>query len=111
MASRQDQVQTLALPLSVPLIFGYIIGLTTLSSGSPSILFKVLAYLPPTAPFAMPVLVGLGRATWWEFAGSAGISILCTVGVAKLASSIYRRAILRTGRRVRLREALSGTTR
>ncbi len=111
MASRQDQVQTLALPLSLPIIFGYVIGLTTVSSGSPSTLFDVLAYLPPTAPFAMPVLVGLGKATWWEFAASAAVSIVCTVGVARLATSIYRRAILRTGRRVQIRELISRAAR
>lgn len=78
---------------------------------SPSTFFKVLAYLPPTAPFAMPVLVGLGAVTWWQFAASAALSVLCTVGVARLATSIYRRAILRTGRRVRLREIVSGSAR
>jgi ABC-2 type transport system permease protein len=107
MAERQDQVQSLAFPLSLPIIFGYIMALTAIGSGSPSTLFEVLAYLPPTAPFAMPVLVGLGSVTWWEFAASAGLSIVCTVGVARLATSIYRRAILRTGRRVQFREIFS----
>ncbi len=107
MAERQDQVQTLAFPLSVPIIFGYIMALTGASSGSPSFFFKVLAYLPPTAPFAMPVLVGLGTVTWWEFLASAALSIVCTVGVARLAAAIYRRAVLRTGRRVRIRDVLT----
>jgi len=73
-----------------------------------TLVWLVLAYLPPTAPFAMPVLVSLGRITPWEFAASAALSVAYTIGVAKLATSIYRRAILRTGRRVRLREAISG---
>lgn len=111
MAERQDQVQSLAIPLSLPSIFGYIIALATVSSGSPSTFFDVLAYLPPTAPFAMPVLVGLGAVTWWEFAASAALSVLCTVGVARLATSIYSRAILRTGRRVRFREIVPGAAR
>jgi len=107
LAERQDQVQSLAFPLSLPIIFGYIMGLTAAGSGSASLFFKVLAYLPPTAPFAMPVLVGLGEVTWWEFFASAAISIVCTVGLARLAASIYRRAILRTGGRVKLREAFA----
>ena len=107
LAERQDQIQSLAFPLSLPVIFGYIMALTTATSGSASSFFRVLAYLPPTAPFAMPVLVGLGTATWWEFLASAAISIVCTIGVARLAASIYRRAILRTGRRVKLREMFS----
>jgi ABC-2 type transport system permease protein len=111
MAERQDQVQSLALPLSLPIIFGYIIALTAAGSGNPSALVKVLAYLPPTAPFAMPVLVGLGAVTWWQFAASVALTLICTVAVARLATGIYRRAILRTGRRVRLREIVSGAAR
>jgi ABC-2 type transport system permease protein len=108
MAERQDQAQSLAFPLSLPIIFGYIMALSVAGSGSPSTLFEVLAYLPPTAPFAVPVLVSLGRITVWEFAASAVISVVGTIGVARLATGIYRRAILRTGRRVRLRDVVSG---
>jgi len=111
MAERQDQIQSLALPLSLPIVFGYIMALTTVASGHASAFFNVLAYLPPTAPFAMPVLVGLGTVTWWEFAASAAVSIVGTVGVARLATSIYRAAILRTGRTVHLREVFARTSR
>jgi ABC-2 type transport system permease protein len=59
----------------------------------------------------MPVLVGLGAVTWWQFAASVVLTVVCTIGVARLATGIYRRAILRTGRRVRLREIVSGAAR
>jgi ABC-2 type transport system permease protein len=111
MVERQDQVQSLVLPLSLPMIFGYIMALTGASAGSPSALLKVLAYLPPTAPFAMPVLVGFRAVTWWEFLGSAIISVMCTIGIARVAATVYRRAILRTGARVRLREVIVRTKR
>ncbi len=106
MAERQDQVQTLALPLSLPMVLGYIVAITAASSGSPSALVRVLAYLPPTAPFDMTVLVGIGAATWWEFLISALISLVCTAAVAWMAAGIYKRAVLRTGHRVRIRELL-----
>lgn len=107
LAERQDQVQSLALPLSAPLIFGYIACLTGVSSGNASLLVKVLAYLPPTAPFAMPTLVGFGEATWWQFLLSAVVSVGCNVLVALVAARIYRAAVLRTGGRVRLRELVA----
>jgi ABC-2 type transport system permease protein len=110
LAERQDQVQSLALPLSLPIIFGYIMALTTAASGSASLFFRVLAYLPPTAPFAMPVLVGLGTVSVWEFLASVAITVACTIVVARLAATIYRRAILRTGGRVKLRDVLSRAT-
>jgi ABC-2 type transport system permease protein len=104
LAERQDQVQSLALPLSAPLILGYIVSLTGVSSGNASLLVKVLAYLPPTAPFAMPTLVGFGEATWWQFLLSVVVSVVCTVLVALVAARVYRTAVLRTGGRVRLRD-------
>jgi ABC-2 type transport system permease protein len=109
LVERQDQVQTLVLPLSIPMIVGYIFALIVAPTGSPSTFFDVLAYVPLTAPFEMPVLVALGRVQWWEFAGSAMVSIVCTFFVARFAAGIYRRAILRTGGRVRLRQLLAGT--
>lgn len=111
LAERQDQVQSLALPLSAPLIFGYIVALIGVSSGSPSLLVKVLAYLPPTAPFAMPALIGLGEVTWWQFLASALLSVVCTIGVALGAARVYRTAVLQTGGRVRLRDLLPALRR
>jgi ABC-2 type transport system permease protein len=104
LAERQDQVQSLALPLSAPLIFGYIVSLTGARSSNASLLVKVLAYLPPTAPFAMPTLVGFGEATWWQFLLSMVATLVCTVVVALVAARVYRTALLQTGKRVRLRE-------
>ena len=106
-ADRQEQAQSLLLPLGLPVIFGYLMATTTITSGNPSVFFHVLAYLPPTAPFAMPVLVSLGAASWWQFALSAAISVACTAAVARAAIAVYRRSILQTGRRVPLRELLT----
>jgi ABC-2 type transport system permease protein len=104
MAERQDQVQTLAFPLSIPILIGYIFSITVASSGNSSLLFKVLAYLPPTAPFAMSTLVALGQVAWWQFVASACITLAATAGMALFAARIYSRAVLRTGGRVRFRE-------
>ena len=104
MVERQDQAQTLAFPLTLPMIFGYVISLTAVSSGSAATWFKVFAYVPFTAPFAMPALVGMGEATWWQFSAAVAIDLVCTVAIARGAATIYRRAILRTGSRVKLRE-------
>jgi ABC-2 type transport system permease protein len=104
---RQEQVQSLAFPLTIPVLVGYISSLTVATTGTPNTFVDVLAYLPPTAPFAMPTLVSIGAATWWEFTISVVLSLACTVAMARFATSIYRRAILRTGRRVRIRELRS----
>ncbi len=105
-AERQDQIQTLALPLSIPIILGYVFSLTAVSSGNADLFFKILAYVPLTAPFCMSALVGLGQATWWELLASVLTSIAGTVALAIFAARLYRRAVLHTGGRVHLRELL-----
>lgn len=105
-AERQDQVQTLALPLSIPILIGYIFGITVASSGHADLLFKVLAYLPPTAPFCMSVLVSLSEVAWWQFLASVLITLASTAATAVFAAHIYQRAVLRTGGRVKFREIL-----
>jgi ABC-2 type transport system permease protein len=104
LATRQEHIQTLAFPLQLPLLLGYITSLTAISSGHTSAFVHVLAYLPPTAPFAMPVLVALGQVTWWQFMIAVVLSVAATAAVARLAAIVYVRAILRTGQRVRLRD-------
>jgi len=95
------------LPPGLPVIFGYVMATSAITSGHPSVLFQKLAYLPPTAPFAMPVLVSLGAASAWQFALSAAIVVACTVGLARGAIAVYCTSILQTGRRVPLRELIT----
>ena len=111
MAERQDQVQTLALPLSLPILIAYIYSITVASTGNPSLLFKVLAYFPPTAPFAMPVLVGLNQVAWWQFLISCALAIVGTAVMAWFAAGVYRRAVLQSGQRVSVRSLRGGPRR
>jgi len=78
--------------------------ITVASSGNTSLFFKVLAYLPPTAPFCMPVLVALNQVSWWQFLASVLITLVGTAAMAVFAARVYRRAVLQTGARVRLRD-------
>jgi ABC-2 type transport system permease protein len=111
MAERQDQVQTLALPLSLPILIAYVYSITVASTGNPSLLFKVLAYFPPTAPFAMPVLVGLDQVAWWQFLISCALAIAGTAVMAWFAAGVYRRAVLQSGQRVSVRSLRGGPRR
>ena len=73
--------------------------------------FKVLAYLPPTAPFAMPALVGFGDGDLVAVpaVGGAEPGVHGRRGAGR--GAVYRRAVLQTGARVRLRELLPTLTR
>jgi ABC-2 type transport system permease protein len=67
----------------------------------------LLAWIPLTAPVAMPVLFAVGEAGIAEVAASAGITLVSTVIAFQVATLIYRRSILKMGGRVKLREVFS----
>jgi ABC-2 type transport system permease protein len=72
-----------------------------------SLVLTVMSYVPFSAPVGMPVRLFLGEASWWEPLLSLGILALSAVVVIAIGARIYERSVLRTGRRVKLSEALS----
>jgi ABC-2 type transport system permease protein len=104
--TRQADAYNASLPLQLPLILAYVLAYTVLYASGVNWFYHLLAFIPFTAPVAMPVLVAVGAAPAWELALSAVISLAATVGMARLAGTIYERAILRTGSRLRLRQVL-----
>jgi ABC-2 type transport system permease protein len=106
--SRQADAQSAAFPLSIPILVGYLSSATLVTGGDPSLFVRVLSFFPLTAPMVMPMLIGAGRAAGWEI----GVSITLTVGaivlLMRVAGDIYSRAVLHTGRRLKLSEVLRG---
>lgn len=104
--TRQADVYNATIPLQLPLILAYVLAYTVLYASNVNWFYHVLAFVPFTAPVAMPVLVAVGAAPGWQIALSVVISLASTVAMARLAATIYERAILRTGARLKLRQVL-----
>ncbi len=66
----------------------------------------IMSYVPFSAPVGMPMRLFLGEAQWWEPLVSLAVLIATTAVVVALGSRIYSNSLLRTGSRVKLREAL-----
>jgi len=105
--TRQADAYNAALPLQIPLILAYVLTNTVVWATSVNTFFHVLGFIPFTAPVAMPVLVAVGAAPAWQVAVSAVITIAATVWMARVAGTIYERAILRTGTRLKVRQVLA----
>ncbi|MGH9103113.1 MAG: ABC transporter permease, partial [Acidimicrobiales bacterium] len=103
--NRQADSYNATLPLQIPLIAAYALSFSVVF-GTANPLDRVLAFLPPTAPISMTALYAAGHAPAWQVALSAVICVAATVVMAKLAALVYQRAILRTGRRVKVKEVL-----
>jgi ABC-2 type transport system permease protein len=103
--SRQEELQNTATPLNLLLVASFFVAFSTSISGTDSTLAKVSTFLPPVAPLIMPTRIAGGDAAPWEIVASLAIMVITTVAVVLLAARLYEGAILRTGARVKLRDA------
>jgi ABC-2 type transport system permease protein len=101
--SRQEEAGNVSFPLMLPIIIAYIAAGSALG-GEDSRLLRVLSFLPPTAPIAMPMRSALGFASAGQVVLSVVLTLLGTLIVIRLAGTIYERSILRMGARVRIKE-------
>jgi ABC-2 type transport system permease protein len=109
--SRQEELQNTATPLNLLMVASFFVAFSSSFGGGDSTLARVSSFLPPVAPLVMPVRVAGGDAAMWEIALSVAIMVASIVAVVLLAARLYEGAILRTGARVKLRDAWAGARR
>lgn len=102
------EVNSAILPVTTLLVVGYLLAVTIVVADPSNPLSVALSMFPLTAPLAMPIRWASGEVPVYQLllamsltAATAGLMIL-------VASSVYRRALLITGRRVKLREVIGG---
>jgi ABC-2 type transport system permease protein len=103
LVSRQEDVQATVTPVTMLVMIPYLLVITLNNNDT---VVTIMSYIPFSAAVGMPFRIFLSDAAWWEPLLSLLILMASTVGVITLASRVYRNALLRTGARVSLREAL-----
>lgn len=103
--SRAEDLQVIALPLSLPAIAGYMPAVLALS-GSTSIVIRVASYIPFWSPFAMLARLSVGRVEPWELALSLGLLLVTVPLVTALSIRVYRGGVLMYGQAPSLRSFL-----
>jgi ABC-2 type transport system permease protein len=106
LVSRVEDSQSVAFPIMLPLLFGYIASFS--AAGGASTLLWVLAFIPPTAVVAMPTLYAIGAAEPWMVVVSMALTVVAIVLVALVASKVYERSVLHSGRKMSWKDALGG---
>lgn len=94
--SRAEDLQIVALPLSIPAIAGYLPAVLALSGGSSSFI-RIASYVPLWSPFVMLARLSIGRVEAWELALSIGLLLLTVPLVTWLAIRVYRAGVLMYG--------------
>ncbi|HEX9336950.1 MAG TPA: ABC transporter permease, partial [Pseudonocardiaceae bacterium] len=106
LVSRQEDVAGATTPALIFLIAGYILGVSILPSDPSNRLMEVLSMIPMFAPTVMPIRLAMGGVPGWEAAVAVAVVVALIPLLIWFAARIYRNAVLRTGARVKLRQAL-----
>jgi len=104
-SSRQEEAPTVAGPLTLVILLGYVVSFSVLSNPD-GVLAGVTPFVPPLAPMVMPARMLLGHAQPWELPASVAVMLVATYGLVRLAGRAYSGNILRFGGRVTLRGML-----
>ncbi|MEU4404891.1 ABC transporter permease [Streptosporangium sp. NPDC023963] len=105
LVSRQEDANSVLTPMTMLMMITYLVAyFAAVQPGSP--VARILSLVPPFSSMVMPVRMAGGEVFAWEIAVAAVLMLLATAGTLMLGARIYSRAVLRTGARVKLSEAM-----
>ena len=110
LVSRAEDLQVLALPLSIIAIAGYFQAVMALSGGI-SPLVRVASYVPFWSPFVMLTRLTVGRVEPWELVLSFGLLAATIPIVAVIAIRVYSAGVLLYGQRPGARQIVAAIVR
>ncbi len=106
LVSRQEDLATVLMPTSMVLVVAFFIGIQAASDPG-GLLARVTSYVPGLSPLVMPVRQAAGEVAPWEVALAVVLMLVAIVLVVRLGGRIYSGALLRTGGKIKMREALA----
>ncbi len=105
LVSRQEDVGSVTTPVMMLVMIPYF--LIIVAYDNPLVL-GIMSYVPFSAAIGMPMRIFLGSAAWWEPVLALLVVVASVVVVVAVGARVYENALLRTGSRVKLSEALRG---
>jgi ABC-2 type transport system permease protein len=106
LVSRAEDLQMLALPLSLVAIGGYLLAVMALTGGT-TWLVRLASYIPFWSPFVMLTRLTVARVEPWEIVLSFGLLIATIVLVGVVAIRVYAAGVLLYGQRPSLRTLIA----
>jgi ABC-2 type transport system permease protein len=110
LVDKVTEVGSAIMPVTVTLILAYLSAVIVVQQDPGSALSVTLSMFPLTSPMAMPVRWSSGMVPGWQLALSMLLALSAAVLLAWLGATVYRRALVVTGRRLRLVEVLRPRT-
>jgi ABC-2 type transport system permease protein len=106
LVDKMTEVGSAIMPVTIMLVLSYIAAVVLIPMNQGSALTVLLSMFPLTSPMAMPIRWASGTVPVWELGLSMLLALATAVLFARIGAAVYQRALVVTGRRVKLREAL-----
>jgi ABC-2 type transport system permease protein len=106
LVDKVTEVGSATMPVTTILVVAYLAAVVVVQRDPGSPLSVVLSMFPLTSPMAMPTRWASGTVPEWQLAVSMLLAVAAAFALAWFGSSVYRRALVITGRRLKLREVL-----
>jgi ABC-2 type transport system permease protein len=107
LVDRQEDLGGAIGPLTTALVVAFVASIQAQSAPN-STLAVVTSHIPLSSPMVMPARMAAGSVGVAEVLLSVAIAVVTLVVLVRLGGTIYRRALLRGGRRLKLSEVLRG---
>jgi ABC-2 type transport system permease protein len=109
LVSRQEDVASVTGPVTALMVVPYVIGISIAPWAPDNPLVAWLSYIPFCAPMVMPIRIALGAVAGWQILVAVGLSLAVIPALVWLAGRVYATAVLHSGSKVSLSDALRGT--
>jgi ABC-2 type transport system permease protein len=105
LASRQEEAQTAAMPVTMVATGSYLVALLVVTSDPSGLVAQIATFVPVSAPMVVPLRAALDAIEPWEIGVSIAITLVTIWALFTIGGRIYSGAILSIGGRVKLRDA------
>ena len=105
LVSRQEDLGTVIMPTTLVLVAAFVVGIQA-SAAPDGTLATITSFTPGLSPLVMPVRQAAGNVAAWEIGLAVVLMLVAIALVVRLGGRIYAGALLRTGGKIKMREAL-----
>jgi ABC-2 type transport system permease protein len=106
LVSRQEDVGGVTAPPLILVVFGYVVGISILPTDPGNRLCEILSIIPVFSPTLMPMRLAMGGVPAWQAILAVALVLVTIPALVWLSGRIYRNAVVRSGARVKLTDAL-----
>lgn len=106
LVSRQEDIGSISTPMLLLVMAPFYLGVYLVPSNPDGAAAAVLTQIPFFAPFMVPMRSAFGAITAWETALAIALCLITIPVLVWLAGRVYAGAVLNTGGRMKVRDAL-----